>query len=368
MALSARDRRRIKAVRESPSAIHDDNGLLSARTYRDALEPVASTLLPATFASGTLLNTANPTTAGSKTLAKTNFDLEIKRRFATPLACESLEFPAKSEIQARLDPLCFQEGLTSTVPSTTASTCAELVEIAAEIFVKEMLENWFSVVRADSTGLVQTAAFKTRLRHEERVEESGPMGQTVKSQGESAKINGRVEHISSQGLAVTTNGQVHIDPASRNALGLLPAEAEVVAGRDPLAIEEVRLALQLDGQKLRLDPFLAQEILVERYIDHGHGHDSLDTLMGGVKTNGILDPATDTSNMDIDASDTAQHTLASAREMDLNAAASTMNGTAQLEYADPMILDEKDWGWDGAGVAARGGLMNVLKGVLAVGP
>ncbi|GAB7341138.1 hypothetical protein MBLNU457_7441t3 [Dothideomycetes sp. NU457] len=275
MALSVRDRRRIKSVKDGEK----DTIATDIERYRESMEAV-----PSSAAGGA----KNATTATASSLSKTNFDLEIKRRFALPLAAETCEFPLRADIQSRIEPIAFEEGLGGGVASGSLSACAELVETAAEMYVKEVLAALFSVSRSNGEGMVQTRRYRKQLRREEQMEDHGEM--------------------------------------QRNNLGLLPVEADAVTRREPLAIEDLRLAVRLDGGRMR-DRFLADKILGDTHMDLDVNERNTETL--DLRVNGHAKP--------------------------------------EREDADAMDIDGGDWGWEGAGMNERSALMDVLAGALAVG-
>ncbi|KAG9550277.1 putative transcriptional co-activator, partial [Aureobasidium melanogenum] len=217
MALSARDRRRIKSAKDNLPAVPPPGPLRENATYATALTvPVTSSQIP----------DAIPTNATS--LSKTNWDLEIRRRYAVPLASETLDFPSRADIQARIEPICYEEGVgLSAVPMTSAAlqAIAELVEIATETYIKEKLTNWFSATRSNAPGDLgpMTAKFKAQMRSEEEAVDRGQL--------------------------------------SRSAAGYLPCEQEALARREPLSMDEIRMSMRLDETRQRIDPFLAQEIM-----------------------------------------------------------------------------------------------------------
>ncbi|KAG9946430.1 putative transcriptional co-activator, partial [Aureobasidium melanogenum] len=217
MALSARDRRRIKSAKDNLPVVPPPGPLRENATYATALTvPVTSSQIP----------DAIPTNATS--LSKTNWDLEIRRRYAVPLASETLDFPSRGDIQARIEPICYEEGVgLSAVPMTSAAlqAIAELLETATETYIKEQLTHWFSATRSNAPGDLgpMTAKFKAQMRSEEDAVDRGQL--------------------------------------SRSAAGYLPCEQEALARREPLSMDEVRMSMRLDETRQRIDPFLAQEIM-----------------------------------------------------------------------------------------------------------
>lgn len=307
MALSARDRRRIKTVKDANVEnvgleVRESGPLADSILYNQALT-VPTTSVDTEAA--TILE-------GKGSLAKTNWDIEIRRRYAMPLAAETLEFPSRADIQSRIEPICYEEGvgLTANTPlsSTTLQACAELVETATEMFIKEMLERWISSTRTNGEGMPTTAVFRSQLRKEEGAVERGEL--------------------------------------ARNPAGLLPCEAEVAAHREPLTTDELRLSMRLDEGRLPLDSFLANRILSHTDIDMDaydvatppDDHDALDGLL----TNGT---------------NHHHHTNGIIKE-----------DTAVPDGGDPMVVDSEDpdaWGWHGAGQEDRDELMSVLDSALS---
>lgn len=275
MALGVRDRRRIKSVKDSEK----DPIATDLERYRESMEAV-----PSSAAGGA----KNATAAAASSLSKTNFDLEIKRRFALPLAAETCEFPLRADIQSRIEPIAFEEGLGGGVASGSLSACAELVETAAEMYVKEVLATLFSVSRSNGEGMVQTRRYRKQLRREEQMEDRGE--------------------------------------TQRNNLGLLPVEADAVTRREPLAIEDLRLSVRLDGGRMR-DRFLADRVLGDTYMDLDVNERNAEVV--NLRINGHAKP--------------------------------------EREDVDAMDIDSGDWGWQGAGMGERNALMDVLAGALAVG-
>jgi len=275
MFLSARDRRRIKSVKDGEK----DPIATDLERYRESMEAV-----PSSAAGGA----KNTTTAAASSLSKTNFDLEIKRRFALPLAAETCEFPLRADIQSRIEPIAFEEGLSGGVASGSLSACAELVETATEMYVKEQLAMLFSVSRSNGEGMVQTRRYRRQLRREEQMEDHGEM--------------------------------------QRNNLGLLPVEADALTRREPLAIEDLRLAVRLDGGRMK-DRFLADRILGDTHMDVEVDERNTEPL--NLRVNGHAEPGRNDN--------------------------------------DAMDIDGGDLGWQGAGQGERNALMDVLAGALAVG-
>lgn len=213
MALHARDRRRIKTLKGDAQA-KVDGGLQEMLDYQrelDAKQPEVS------LQGG-----------GAGGLAKSNWDLEIHRKYAQPLSVETLEFPSLSDVQNRIDPICYEEGLTGGAQGVL-QPCAELIEQAAEVYIKELLGQLCSHSRSNGEGCIQTSKFRHQLRKEEADVERGVL--------------------------------------QRNAAGFLPAELDLAVKNEPLDVSDLRLALQAEDRHFQAEPFLSQSIMLSQYPD-----------------------------------------------------------------------------------------------------
>lgn len=132
-----------------------------------------------------------------------------------PLAVESGEFPDVSVIEGRMLPFCYEAGLVS----GHAQDAAQLMLVATETYMKDVLSTVFSRTRSNapgasgSTGLnvgtswIQTHAYKKQLATEEDACRRGEI--------------------------------------SRDKAGLLPVEAKAASERGPLGLSDMQLALEL---------------------------------------------------------------------------------------------------------------------------
>jgi transcriptional coactivator HFI1/ADA1 len=225
MTLHARDRKRIKLSKETPQSLND--GWQDMQDYMHELAVKAPQQPPPQEPQSA---TATGPQAATGTLAKTSWDVEIRRRYAQSLASEVLEFPSQNDLQSRIEPICFEEGLTGGVQLGALQACAELIEQAAEVFVKEMLSNLLGHAHANAAGGkdgVQTAKFRRQLRKEEEEAERGVV--------------------------------------QRTAGGLLPAELDMQAKREPLTMQDVRLAVGISDRYLHLDRFLEEKVSMGPY-------------------------------------------------------------------------------------------------------
>jgi transcriptional coactivator HFI1/ADA1 len=155
MGLPARDRRRLKGVGAGGEKAEEDS--LLKRKYEDY------------YLAGKIRVPENvPPSAGG--LNKTNWDLEIRKRYTQPLFSETLEFPDAAGIYSRMVPICYEES----VASGSTMTCAELVAVATETYVKDLLSSVFNRTRANgpkydngAAGGVSTSAYLRQLEREE---------------------------------------------------------------------------------------------------------------------------------------------------------------------------------------------------------
>lgn len=223
-----------------------------------------------------------------------DLDLEIRKRYALPLAVESGEFPDRNTIESRMLPICYEEGLVS----GHCSDAADLITTAAETFIKEFLSTVFTRTRSNGPGdsgsagfgagpgWIQTHKYRRQLRREE---------------------------------AALMRGEL-----SRDKSGLLPIEAKAASERGPLTMADLRLATELGDCGLSTFPTVIKSVIysyregeLEHWSDYsyveGHepkdlAHRGRDTVPNGVNANAIT------------------------------------NGVV---HADPMEIDDQ-WGWEGA--------------------
>ncbi|PWY92951.1 hypothetical protein BO70DRAFT_328414 [Aspergillus heteromorphus CBS 117.55] len=205
MQLPPRDRRRIKAIPE-----------------RDPNENAPNELEEYNLAKQIKLPSQVPASAGG--LNKTNWELEIRKRYAQPLASETGEFPDAESIHARMVPICYEESIVS----GASLPCAEFMAIATETFVKEVLSVVFSRTRSNGPSGTINGMMMRRYRQQlEREELAFTRGEIVKD----------------------------------SATGLLPVEAKEASTRKPLGVRDLRLSLELGGGVLSHMPLLVDQIM-----------------------------------------------------------------------------------------------------------
>ncbi|KUJ15722.1 uncharacterized protein LY89DRAFT_685672 [Mollisia scopiformis] len=268
MQLPSRDRRRLKDLSQNDFDPQDPFATLWGERRQQIKTKLAD---------------AVPASAGG--LNKTNWDLEIRKRYIQSLASESGEFPDTSTIETRMLPICYETGLVS----GHAPDAAHFMSVATETFVKEVLSSIFSKTRSNGPGTsgsagtgggaswVQTHKYRTQLEREEE-----------------SSLRGEVQ---------------------RDKSGLLPIEAKAASERGPLGMADVRTALELGDCGLGQMPMMVQQIMlgyregeVEAWDDYSYpdshvrivGEDADgDIEMGGVNgTNGINGHTYDRDNED----------------------------------------------------------------------
>jgi transcriptional coactivator HFI1/ADA1 len=167
----------------------------------------------------------------TNTKKPTDWDIEIRKRFAQPLASESGEFPDSSTIETRMLPICYETGLVS----GHAQDASYFMSVATETFIKEVLSSIFSKTRSNGPGVlgsagtgggaswIQSHKYRTQLEKEEE-----------------AFLRGEVQ---------------------RDKNGLLPTEAKAASERGPLGMADVRTALEMGDCGLGQMPVVVQQIM-----------------------------------------------------------------------------------------------------------
>ncbi|KAF2845409.1 hypothetical protein T440DRAFT_276516 [Plenodomus tracheiphilus IPT5] len=236
---------------------------------------------------------------------KTNWELEIRKRYTSALSIETHEFPTSTSISHRLLPICYEFGL----PQGHTPDCPEYLNIATETYIKEALVALLGKVCSNGAGYVRTGDFKKKVEREESMVD-------------------RRELL-------------------RGVGGELPVEAEERRRRRPLCTEDLRLALLLGDSYLGQTPFLAGGILESRFLDTPGMEEGLETYADKAYTNGPL-----------------AHGVANGVAHQLNGELWTVD----FGDGDPMVLDE-DLGvqWQGGSVQDVAELDMALDDILSLG-
>ncbi|KAI0407607.1 transcriptional regulator of RNA polII, SAGA, subunit-domain-containing protein [Xylaria palmicola] len=160
-----------------------------------------------------------------------NLDLEIRKRFAQPLAVESGEFPDMASIESRMLPISYAAGLVG----GHAPDVAQFMTVATETHIKEFLSTVFGRTRSNGpgdsgcagfgagAGWIQTHKYRRQLRKEEQALARGEL--------------------------------------SRDKSGLLPVEAKAAIERPQLGMADLRLALEIGDCGISSLPTIRQSVL-----------------------------------------------------------------------------------------------------------
>ncbi|CAN9397565.1 unnamed protein product [Alternaria alternata] len=245
---------------------------------------------------------------------KTNWELEIRKRYTSALSVETHEFPTATTISYRLLPICYEFGL----PQGHTSDCPDYLNIATETYIKEALTNLLGKVANNGPGYVRTGEFKKKLAREERLVERGEL--------------------------------------ARGTAGELPVEAEERRKRKLLCMEDLRLALALGDSYLGQTPFIAGSVMNSRFLDTEGIEDIYDPPRKPVLTNGVGINGTGTGTAN------GINDIGNAGKLDLN------GETWTIDFGDPMqIDDEVGMHWQGGSVQDMAEMDDALDGVLNLG-
>ncbi|KAF7538258.1 hypothetical protein G7054_g3102 [Neopestalotiopsis clavispora] len=292
MQLPTRDRRRIKELVHNDFDPYESMTNMFSEHHRGKPTRAPETL---------------PSATGG--LNKMNWDLEIKKRFQQPLAVESGEFPDVSMVEGRMLPFCYEHGLVN----GHTPEAAQLLTVATETFVKEMLTAIFTRTRSNGAGdsgsagfgagagWIQTKKYQRQLRREE---------------------------------AALMRGEL-----SKDKSGLLPIEAKAASERPPLNMADLRLALEMGDCGIASVPIVTTSVFYnyrEGELEHWDDYSYVN----------------DQKPQDLDEGKTA-----------LPDTKLLTNGDI---HADPMEIDDQ-WTWEGTDDATIDQLDGVLDSCLASG-
>lgn len=240
-----------------------------------------------------------------------DFDLEIRKRFAQPLAVESGEFPDGPMIEGRMLPFCYEAGLTNGhVPDA-----AHFMTVATETFIKEAIASILSKTRSNGPGEGGTAGF-------------------------GAGTNWIQTHKYRRQLAKEEDAALRGE-LSRDKSGLLPIESKAASERGPLGMADMRIALEM------ADSGLAQFPIINTAISYGYREGELENWHDYTWLPGLEGMP---SNKPEGASDIRPPSTQL-----------LPNG-----HVDAMEIDSEPW-WEGSELQDMGTLDSVLDSCLAVG-
>ncbi|KAK2625139.1 hypothetical protein QTJ16_005508 [Diplocarpon rosae] len=292
MQLPSRDRRRLKDLSQNDFDPRQEMANIFAEHHRS--KPAKS------------IDIVPPSAGG---INKMNWDLEIRKRYALPLASESGEFPDTITIESRMLPICYESGLVA----GHAPDAAHFMSTATETFVKEVLSSVFSKTRSNGPGTsgsagtgggsswVQTHRYRAQLQREEE-----------------SSMRGEIQ---------------------RDKSGLLPIEAKAASERAPLGMADVRTALELGDCGLGQMPVVVQQIMMgyrEGEVESWNEYSWPDT-----------------------------HPRVVGEDIDLDVEMGGMNGSSVNGHGYDMDVD--DWGWEGGEVEDKVSLDSLLDSCLQIG-
>ncbi|KAH7064758.1 transcriptional regulator of RNA polII, SAGA, subunit-domain-containing protein [Macrophomina phaseolina] len=283
--LQGRERKRLKAIPDDPT----DYFTREMQEYHAAKQ----------------ISLPDPGASSAAGFSKTSadWDLEIRKRYAQPLCTETFEFPDTAAIEARMTPICYEEG----IASGASPDAAGFMNIATETFIKEILSNILGRVRSNGDDYIKTAAYKRQLQREEEM---------------------------------WLQGEVQRSPA-----GLLPVEIDESKNRKPLNMGDLRIALELGDSYLGQVPLITAGILNARYYD-GESYEA--------------------EKMDFEEYNASTHNTAVAR-LTNGPVINGVNGTNGTHHdPDEMMIDD-DWGWQGVTTKDREAINSVLDDILTIG-
>ena len=248
-----------------------------------------------------------------------DWEPEVRKRYAQPLAAETGEFPDHETIQSRMEAICFEQGLLG----GAADGAAAYLNTAMEFFIKETTAGMLERTRSNNgPNGIFTGAYRRQVEREEDAFARGEL--------------------------------------QKNANGLLPIEQATVNKQPALSMADLRLSIQLGNPYLGHMPLSAYRIMNEPlegelYDENGsplfETDDSPDTPVdGGVAGAGVADNVLGTAvaTSDDDNDDNGDG----------------FKGTL-FSDGDCVMLDDFDWGWEGGSAADREQLNALLDDCLA---
>ncbi|KAK0635876.1 transcriptional regulator of RNA polII, SAGA, subunit-domain-containing protein [Bombardia bombarda] len=319
MQLPSRDRRRIKDLAQNDFDPYET--LSSIFTDSNRMKPTKANEVPASASAGGL--------------GRMNFDLEIRKRFAQPLAVESGEFPDISNIDARMMPFCYEAGL----PAGHVPDAAQFMSLATETFIKEVLSSIFSRTRSNGPGDLGNAGF-------------GPGGAWIQTHKYRRQLAKEEEAFG--------RGEV-----TRDKSGLLPVEAKAASERGPLGMADLRIALDMGDCGMANFPIIAKSVIYnyrEGELENWDDYTWIDRRDGDVVTNQKL--LTDREDVEMGGMSNGN---GNGKKPQAEAGTNGIHHhNNQNRHPDAMDIDNDIW-WEGADSSDGEFLDGVLDSCLAVG-
>ncbi|KAG9190078.1 hypothetical protein G6011_08166 [Alternaria panax] len=298
MQLSRRERKRLKGIPAGESPLSTGLEGAGSGAHGPAQEYVD--------ARRAKMLDVGPSSNQGGGFGKTNWELEIRKRYTSALSAETHEFPTATTISYRLLPICYEFGL----PQGHTSDCPDYLNVATETYIKEALANLLGKVASNGPGYVRTGEFKKKLAREERLVERGELARGVASE--------------------------------------LPVEAEERRKRKLLCMEDLRLALALGDSYLGQTPLIAGQIVNARFLDGDGVEETCDGKPAAKPlTNGLGN---------------AINGLGNSGKVNLD------GETWTVDFGDPMLVDDEvGMHWQGGSVQDMAEMDDALDDILNLG-
>lgn len=254
-----------------------------------------------------------PQSAGG--ITKTNWDMEIRKRYAQPLACESGEFPDSSTIEARMTPMCYEMGLVS----GHSSDAAQFMAVATETFVKQFLSSVFDKTRSNGPGSSGSAG-------------SGGAASWITTHKYKRQLEIEEEAFARKEI-------------TRDKAGLLPVETKAAAERGPLGMADLRTALELGDCGIGQMPFVIDQVM----NTYREGElEIYNNEFSAIPGHSLPTPAA----------------TPDAAMSGMGAPVPQANGGDTVMADADEDIDMSEYGWQGATTADRAELNDILDGIL----
>lgn len=222
MAIHARDRRRLKNMGTDGDGKAKPEDEVQRRNQYEESYAASKYKVPEAIGAGS-------------GLTKTNWEPEIKKRYAQPLFAESSEFPDAATIFARMVPICYEEA----IPQGSNMVTAELVVNSAEYFLKDLLSTIFERVRSNGPRDENSV---TGNGHD------GIFGGGVFTARYKKQVAKELELVKDDKLQRTKDDD------------LLPVESAVAKARRPLGVNDFKLANRVGPSLWKRTPLLGFEL------------------------------------------------------------------------------------------------------------
>ena len=220
-------------------------------------------------------------------------------------------------------PICYEESLVN----GCTPACAGFMATATEHFIKEVLSSIYTRTRSNmpsgSVNSIMTNRFKKQLRREE---EAVKRGEIVRGLG----------------------------------TGLLPVEVKEAAGRKPVGMHDLRLALEVGDCGLGQFPFTLGKVM------NGYQEGELEEYAVKRKRDREME------RKEAEVKRVREEKMRAEKLKELHNLVNGVNGmngtvTNGIHEDEPMDEDDEDWGWEGGSAADRLQLNSLLDDCLAYG-